>query len=761
MTISSAPYTTNSIKVTITNETSPVPIMAAVDTAITTLGWTQYDYIGAGSATQIDGVANTFNPMYTYVYRALCADAVNYKYFIVRWNPLKQQFFTSGAENWDLTLHKPLNETWNVNSCFGQGYDLKDCMILVSASTLHIILFPWIRGSMGLWAGLMEFERVAAEDTAAANVPSFAWTNSVLLGQNFGVYGGSTANQNSFIFPRTNTGTALTDTFKSYVPVTNKGPLPPITPFVTAAQVSTGTDSLKNGFGLASYYTFSYGWDATKTAVSPISADKTSNITPRGRAFNFSIAKPFGNALDTTLVPLGNGGWADNAGSTETCLILPLNGGVMNDVKDTVDACGNKVINISGRPQQNGYASSTAIYGAVLIGTVAWLHTGNGIETYDTTLTTSNQPTTVRFSQASASAASDNFLFDGFRTIYWINGSSIFRIDTETYVTSSVASGLTGLRQIALDGKYIYAAESSSSTQPKVIAVERWNTADGATGTGFSTVAYTYTPTANSTSAFAVKLYPNYKGFLYRVMSSQAAQNLPQFFTDKVNFTASPSSAWVTGGYASGSAASYTAGYYGLWTSYFDEINDSLYITDAYLYSPNSSLNSAASSVLLYTNIYRVNSSTGSRSNINSSSKLISTSNASNTYYGALFFSYYSTTTFENSYYGNTAIWKGAFVTPIGVLDNIMSQDGYSAVYSIPSVMVDNNLLYVAKNIASATYLTTCFEFDGIGSNYTNGTSYLKIIRNATLNDTVAYVKDIYTTSNSTGNAAGRLLVKG
>ena len=110
MSVTTTTYTTNSKQITISNETTPANIMSAVDTAITGLGWTQYDYIAAGASTVVNGVANTWSPVFTYVYRALCVDGVYYKYFIIRWNPTKSWFHTSVCESWSTSTHTPTNE---------------------------------------------------------------------------------------------------------------------------------------------------------------------------------------------------------------------------------------------------------------------------------------------------------------------------------------------------------------------------------------------------------------------------------------------------------------------------------------------------------------------------------------------------------------------------------------------------------------------------------------------------------------------------
>ena len=54
MSVTTTTYTTNSKLITVSGETTPVNIMSSVDTAITGLGWSQYDYMAAGDTTPYD-----------------------------------------------------------------------------------------------------------------------------------------------------------------------------------------------------------------------------------------------------------------------------------------------------------------------------------------------------------------------------------------------------------------------------------------------------------------------------------------------------------------------------------------------------------------------------------------------------------------------------------------------------------------------------------------------------------------------------------
>lgn len=176
MTVSTTTFTAggNSKKVSISNEigNGSTNVISAVDSAITSLGWTQWDVVAA----------TTYNPIRTYVYRVLNADGVTYKYFILRWDTIKLIFYSSTCEYWwNNFLHQPVNESWTNAGAFGQGYDLVNSFIIVAATARHLILWNNINNQAGLWAGVLEYERVAAEDTAIALQPAGSNSYSPIL----------------------------------------------------------------------------------------------------------------------------------------------------------------------------------------------------------------------------------------------------------------------------------------------------------------------------------------------------------------------------------------------------------------------------------------------------------------------------------------------------------------------------------------------------------------------------------------------------
>ena len=160
MSVTNTLFTTNSYRIDIVNEigNGSTNIINGVNAALTTLGWSLYDTINAAG----------FNPVTTKVYRVLNADGVTYKYLIIRWDTVKLFFYTSTCETWNTIGKLPINESWSAAGGFAQGYDLVLSSIIVSATTRHVMLWNSINNYPGPWTSVMEFERVAQEDTVVA-----------------------------------------------------------------------------------------------------------------------------------------------------------------------------------------------------------------------------------------------------------------------------------------------------------------------------------------------------------------------------------------------------------------------------------------------------------------------------------------------------------------------------------------------------------------------------------------------------------------
>ena len=395
--------------------------------AIATIGVTSG--VPAGTITIVSGGTNytTGTAVATYPY--------TWKYFILRWDVSKQQFFTSACEYWNNVTHVATNETWSGAGSFPQQYDLKDCFILVGATARHLVLWPFIKSEPGMWAGVFEFERVVPEDTVGNGAPCFAWTNSVMIGTPYGKTTG-TISRIMYAFPRTQDGFTGAAAAQIYAPVTNRGMFPPSYPQGTLS-ISVDTNLLH----LASYYNLTYGWDTStaKAFASPISVDGISKAMPFGRTYNLSTTKQIGSFLDTTTLTLDTtGGWVASTGTSADCVILPMNGGTEIG---SITYGANKM---SAPVSTN--AMTTNVSKMVVIGDNVWACAQEGVYTWAMSAGTVT-PTLVYASNVTFGVI--DIVFDGARSIYASTYFGVAKIDTETLAATSyvfpngAGSGLT------------------------------------------------------------------------------------------------------------------------------------------------------------------------------------------------------------------------------------------------------------------------------------------------------------------------------
>ena len=395
--------------------------------AIATIGVTSG--VPAGTITIVSGGTNytTGTAVATYPY--------TWKYFILRWDVTKLQFFTSACEYWNNVTHVATNETWNGAGSFPQQYDLKDCFIWVGATARHLVLWPFIKSEPGMWAGVFEFERVVPEDTVGNGAPCFAWTNSVMIGTPYGKTTG-TISRIMYAFPRTQDGFTGAAAAQIYAPVTNRGMFPPSYPQGTLS-ISVDTNLLH----LASYYNLTYGWDTStaKAFASPISVDGISKAMPFGRTYNLSTTKQIGSFLDTTTLTLDTtGGWVASTGTSADCVILPMNGGTEIG---SITYGANKMSAPVGTN-----AMTTNVSKMIVIGDNVWACAQEGVYTWAMSAGTVT-PTLVYASSVSLGVI--DIVFDGARSIYASTYFGVAKIDTETLAATSyvfpngAGSGLT------------------------------------------------------------------------------------------------------------------------------------------------------------------------------------------------------------------------------------------------------------------------------------------------------------------------------
>jgi hypothetical protein len=531
MAVTNSQFANNTYKISISNElTGSNNVIAGVNTAITTLGWSLWDSVDQ----------TTYSPMVTRVYRKINADGTSYKYVILRYDTLKLRINLSACESFDQTTHVATNETWHNDGCFYHGYDLRYSFIIVNATDRHLLLQTYILNEAGHWAGVFEAERVAGEDISSNSAPCFFYTNSLMFGTPFGIDNNRTSN-NSFVmmaFPRTPDG--LTNEFAAavYAPTTSRGMWPPYYPSGNTGNVGMNTvfttvNTDLNALHLGSWWLNIgsgainvsssaaitqggiWGWDGSEIPISPVSVDAIRKHMPFGRVYDMGVTKPIGGQLDTTYFTANTaGGWPDNTGSNTEFLLMPLNGGLEQWYSNNYTASvglmpppltvANAGIRVSWSNNNNVVYSTLAT-----VGNNVWAAANNGVWVWNQGAGTNTSANLVWFNSNGVL----DLMYDGARSVYGTTNTGLIQIDTETFATNTITSvnmqNQGGCAYLNMDNYFIYATNRTANTRPFCHMVYRSNNSPTpnviqmASGVALNVASGWNTP------------MPDYQGFVY------------------------------------------------------------------------------------------------------------------------------------------------------------------------------------------------------------------------------------------------------
>jgi len=529
MAVTNTQYANNSYKVVISNElTGSNNVIAGVNTAITTLGWSLYDAVD-----QTD-----FSPIVTRVYRVLNTDGVTYKYALVKFDTLRLKINLSCAENWNVTTHIATNESWHADGCFYHGYDLRYSTIFVNATARHLLLQTWILNEPGHWAGIFETERVAGEDISSNTAPCFFYTNSLMLGTPFGIEGGRWSNTSMVMmaFPRTPDGMTNEYAAAVYAPTTSRGMWPPYYPSGNTANIGMnsvfstantdfnnlhlgswwlqiGSGSINTNSASISVQGGTWGWDGSEIPMSPVSIDAIRKHMPFGRVYDMGVVKPIGNQLDTTYFTANTaGGWPENTGSNTEFLLMPLNGGLDQYLSNNYMATGtwpNPPLAMNSGIQVAWSNNNNTVYSTLTtVGNNVWAAANNGIWVWNQGAGVNTAANLVWFNSNGVL----DLMYDGVRSIYGTTNTGLIQIDTETFATNAIgASTITeqgGCAYLNMDNKYIYATNRTANTLPYCHVIYRSNNTVSTPIQMASGVAL------NIASGWNTPM-PDYNGFVY------------------------------------------------------------------------------------------------------------------------------------------------------------------------------------------------------------------------------------------------------
>jgi len=498
MAVTNTQFANNTYKVAISGELSGSNnVIAGVNTAITTLGWSLWDAIDQ----------TTYSPMATRVYRRLNADGTTYKYVILRYDTLRLKINLSCAEAFDQTTHVATNESWHNDGCFYHGYDLRYSFIIVNATERHLLLQTYILNEPGHWAGVFEAERVAGEDISSNSAPNFFYTNSLMFGTPYGIDNTRTSNTSMIMmaFPRTPDGLVNEFAAAVYAPTTSRGMWPPYYPSGNTGNVGMNTvfttaNTDMNALHLGSWwlnigsgaYNVSssaaysrqggvWGWDDSELPMSPVSVDAIRKHMPFGRVYDIGITRPIGGQLDTTYFTANTaGGWPDNTGSNTEFLLMPLNGGLevwySNNYSAAVgfmpppSTVANAGIRVAWSNNNNVVYSTLTT-----VGNNVWAAANNGIWVWNQNAGTNTTSNLVWFNSNGVL----DLMYDGARSVYGTTNVGLIQIDTETFATNTITSSNMlnqgGCSYLNMDNQFIYAVNRTANTRPFCHMVYRSN----------------------------------------------------------------------------------------------------------------------------------------------------------------------------------------------------------------------------------------------------------------------------------------------
>lgn len=180
----------NSAKIDYDAGTALASLISAVDTYITSAGWSLYDGSAGTNAK---------------AYRALNKDGSTYKYIVLDYNT-SNRLICKVYESWNSVAHTGSNLAYYSDQAgLGQQVDLTNGGSLYLYSyTAWLILFSKIGATLGSatgasWCGCLEVARDNPEDTAGAAYPCWGWANGYEL-QGSGQH-------TAFSYPRLRDGT--------------------------------------------------------------------------------------------------------------------------------------------------------------------------------------------------------------------------------------------------------------------------------------------------------------------------------------------------------------------------------------------------------------------------------------------------------------------------------------------------------------------------------------------------------------------------
>lgn len=504
MTITTTALGTHTKQFSMSAELGMSGLVSAVDTWVTTAsqpGWVLHDSVTSASG----GVV-------TKVYKSLNKDGLTYKYIILKYELVTWKLYTSSCESWDAGTHVPTNE---VNPyCYSMPIGLMPNAsdLVVFASPRWMLFQGFIRNDPGPWHGVVEVEREAPEDTAAAGYPCWAWINSITFMQAMNASSGSADSIGTGYFacsfPRTRqgyTGVQASNNFRF--------------PWLYDLNAGT-TNQIPMDLLAAQTYGTSYGWDTNKKILRSIRAlMMTGAQTLSGRFFGLKVIPPTGDLMNKVTVPVDSDKFFSPSGTNADHWILNTTGRQHNAAV-TVGTGGGLLSNT----QSIGIGSTIANAATCMV--------SDGLGYY---IACNNNPV-ARVDAATGSVTTiantsgvTAMVFDGGRYIYGIihNTTSLVRIDTQSSdAVSTLALPAAGGMAIGQDENYVFVGKYSNTTTPSIYQVSK---------STFDNVRTINASTTVGTGLTVMSICPDWEGNIYWVMQSTSSSDTKIFKNEVAN----------------------------------------------------------------------------------------------------------------------------------------------------------------------------------------------------------------------------------
>lgn len=431
MSVTTTQVGTNTVQLTLSGETSSTNFITALDTAITSNGWSQVD------------ISNPYNR----VYSAVNADGSTLKYIGISIDPGCLQIRTTSYESWNATTHVGTNEVWTWNRAGVMSYNFNYCDVLIMINPRWLILQTFVRGQVSCWAGVVELAREAPEDTIGAGYPCWCWITSAAAMTQLPNAGNitTTAVIPCVSFPRTRGG--LTGISAS----SGTSLQTPYTRFGAAAILGQPFASL------TSYVT--YAWDTTKKIIHSV-RPVVGTTEQHGRMFGLKLTYNIGSPYNRVSVPVDSNYGYSASGTNTSHWVL---GGV------PALTIGPGLIGATVNYPQGSVTTTTVNLGsgAVInavepVGLYYYIATATGVFKIDNSSTT---PTSLGVLSGTSGKIYNSITYDNDQYVYAAGPDGVYRIDTlNSDTVTFLATNANGVTTLLWDGTYLWAGNRTAAT---------------------------------------------------------------------------------------------------------------------------------------------------------------------------------------------------------------------------------------------------------------------------------------------------------